>query len=48
MIKLSWRREARPPEPMRIINPRLLVLETSKEILEEVFHSRPSDVDDII
>jgi hypothetical protein len=36
MIKWSWRREAKTFEPRRIINPRLLVLETAKEILEEV------------
>jgi hypothetical protein len=45
MIKLSWRREAREP---RMINPRLLELETAKEILEEIFHARPSDVEDMI
>jgi hypothetical protein len=31
-----------------MINPRLLELETAKEILEEVFHARPSDVEDMI
>ena len=36
MIKLSWRRGK------QMINPRLLKLETAKDILEEVFHARPS------
>jgi hypothetical protein len=31
-----------------MVNPRLLELETAKEILEEIFHVRPSDVDDMI
>ena len=48
MIKWSLRRDARPIEPKRTINPRLIELETAKEILKEVFHARPSDVDDMI
>ena len=48
MIKWSWKREARTFEPRRIINPRLMELETAKEILTEIFHARPSDVDDMI
>ena len=48
MIKWSLRRDARPIEPKRKINPRLIELETAKEILKEVFHARPSDVDDMI
>ena len=43
MIKWSWKQEAR-----RTINPRLMELETAKQILEEIFHARPSDVDDMI
>jgi hypothetical protein len=31
-----------------MINPRLLELQTAKQILEEVFHARPSDVEDMI
>jgi hypothetical protein len=34
---LPWKREARPLE-----------LETAKQILEEIFHDRPSDVDEMI
>jgi hypothetical protein len=39
---------ARTFEPRQKINPRLLELETAKEILEEVFHARPSDMEDMI
>ena len=48
MIKLSWRRGAKTIKPKQMINPRLLELETAKDILEEVFHARPSDVEDMI
>jgi hypothetical protein len=47
MIKL-WRREARTFEPKLVVNRRLLELETAKQILEEIFHARPSDVEDMI
>jgi hypothetical protein len=47
MIKL-WRREARTFEPRLVVNRRLLELETAKQILEEIFHARPSDVEDMI
>ena len=49
MIKLSWnKRRARPLEPKLKVNPRLMELETAKQILEEIFHARPSDVDEMI
>ena len=48
MIKLPWKREARPLEPTPTVNPRLLELQTAKQILEEIFHARPSDVDEMI
>ena len=48
MIKWSWRRETKPPEPRRMVNIRRLELEAAKEILKEVFHARPSDVEDMI
>ena len=48
MIKLPWKREARPLEPRRMANPRLMELQTAKQILEEVFHARPSDVEEMI
>jgi len=48
MIKWSFRREAKTFETNLMVNPRLLELETAKEILEEVFDARPSDVEDVI
>ena len=48
MIKLPWKRETRPLEPRPMVNPRLLELQTAKQILEEIFHARPSDVDEMI
>jgi hypothetical protein len=35
-------------EPRQTVNPRILDLETAKQILEEIFHARPSDVDEMI
>lgn len=43
MIRWLRRRETG-----RIVNSRLMELETAKQILEEVFHARPSDVNDMI
>jgi len=48
MIKLPWKREARPLEPRPTVNPRLLELQTAKQILAEIFHARPSDVEEMI
>jgi len=48
MMKWTWRREVRPLEPRRIINPALLVLETAKQILEEIFHALPYEIEDMI
>ena len=48
MIKLPWKREGKPLEPKIMVNPRLLELQTAKQILEEIFHARPSDVDEMI
>jgi hypothetical protein len=38
----------RPLEPKIMVNPRLLELQTAKQILEEIFHARPSDVDEML
>ena len=45
-----WQRKlgARTPGRKQMANIRLLELETAKQILEEVFHARPSDVEDMI
>jgi hypothetical protein len=48
MIKWSWKRGARPLEPRLKVNPRLLELQTAKQILEEIFHARPSDAEEMI
>ena len=48
MIKLPWKREAKPLGPKIMVNPRILELQTAKQILEEIFHARPSDVEEMI
>ena len=48
MIKLPWKRGARSLEPKIMVNPRLLELQTAKQILEEVFNARPADVEEMI
>jgi len=45
MTKLPWKRGARQLGTKPTVNPRLAELETVKEILEEIFHARPSDVE---
>jgi hypothetical protein len=40
----SWKRD----EPRWMINPKLLELETAKQILAEIFHARTSDVEEMI
>ena len=37
-----------PLEPKIRVNPRLLELQTAKEILAEIFHARPSEVEEMI
>lgn len=48
MIRWPRKRETRALEPKIMVNPRILELETAKQILEEIFHARPSDVDEMI
>jgi hypothetical protein len=47
-MRWPWRREARPIEPRRTVNTKVLELETAKEILAEIFHARPVDVEEMI
>ena len=47
-MRWPWRREARLIEPRPVINPKVLELETAKEILAEVFHARPGEVEEMI
>jgi hypothetical protein len=42
-----WKRKASIVQPRRV-STKQLELETAKEILAEIFHARPSDVEDMI
>ncbi len=47
-LPLPWKRGARPIEPPRRFNLKRAELETAKEILAEVFHVRPAEVEQMI
>jgi hypothetical protein len=47
-MRWPWIREARLIEPRLAINPKVLELQTAKEILAEVFHARPGEVEEMI
>jgi hypothetical protein len=47
-MRWPWIREARLIDPMPAINPKVLELQTAKEILSEVFHARPGEVEEMI
>jgi hypothetical protein len=49
-MRWPWRRQAqaRPIEPRRAVSTRAQELETAKEILAEVFHARPGEVEEMI
>jgi hypothetical protein len=44
-MRLLWRRKA---EPRMMVSLKVLELQTAKEILAEVFHARPADVEEMI
>ena len=46
-MRLPWGREARQINSRPLSN-KALELETAKEILSEVFHARPADVEEMI
>ena len=46
-MKWPWKRDASLVQP-RWVNAKQLELETAKEILAEVFHARPADVEEMI
>jgi hypothetical protein len=48
MIRWPWRRETRLIEPRRAVSTKVLELQTAKEILAEVFHARPGEVEEMI
>ena len=47
-MRWPWRQQSRPVEPRRAISIRAMELETAKEILAEVFHARPGEVEEMI
>jgi hypothetical protein len=47
-MRLSWRKKARLIEPRPMVGLKVLELQTAKEILAEVFHARPADVEEMI
>ena len=48
IMKWLWRRKEKLCEPRIGANSELMELETAKEILAEVFHARPADVEEMI
>ena len=47
-MRLPWNRNARSIEPIWPVCIKVLELETAKEILAEVFHARPNEVEEMI
>ena len=47
-MRLPWRKKARLIEPKPMVCQNFQELQTAKEILAEVFHARPSDVEEMI
>jgi hypothetical protein len=47
-MRFSWGKDAKTVEPRKVVNAKALELETAKEILTEVFHARPSEIEDMI
>ena len=47
-MRWPWLRIGRTIEPPRAIGMKRAQLETAKEILAEVFHARPEDVEEMI
>jgi hypothetical protein len=48
LMMWPWKRAAKQIEPRRAANISVLELETAKEILAEIFHIRPDDVEEMI
>ena len=46
-MRWLWRQQARPVEPRPVVS-RAMELQTAKEILAEVFHARPAEVEEMI
>jgi hypothetical protein len=47
-MRWPWIREARLIEPRPVTSPKVLELQTAKEMLAEVFHARPGEVEEMI
>jgi hypothetical protein len=47
-MRLPWREEVRQIHPTLPVNVKAQELETAKEILAEIFHIRPVDVEEMI
>jgi hypothetical protein len=47
-MRLPWREEVRQIHPTSPVNIKAQELDTAKEILAEIFHIRPVDVEEII
>jgi hypothetical protein len=47
-MRWPWIRDAKLIEPRPMVNPKVLELQTAKDILAEVFHARPGEVEEMI
>lgn len=47
-MRLSWRREVRTVEYRPMADHKVMELQIAKEILAEIFHARPADVEQMI
>ena len=47
-MKWPWWKKTEFHRVNRMVNPSIMMLETAKEILTEVFHAPPADVEDMI
>ena len=48
-MRFPWRRGARAVKPPKLmVDHKVIELQTAKEILAEVFHARPVDVEEMI
>jgi hypothetical protein len=47
-MRWPWERDARPVEPRPMVSGKAMELQTAKEILAEVFHAQPGEVEEMI
>ncbi len=47
-MRLRWRKAARTVEPRQMVSTKAQELEAAKQILSEVFHVRPADIEEMI